>query len=96
MNLKLLSEALSSIYNLRHNAATKKKFPKVSSHLEDNLKGEERQGVSNVITEIYEIEKDTSYIKLLLETDSYGYGETVTGIEFVKPVEKLVTQFEKI
>lgn len=93
MNYKLINEALADIATLRWKHP---KFKKVSESTIDNLRGDERQGEYNEIIEIYSLGEDDLHIKLVLRTDSYGDGETVSSIQVVKPVVKQVTDFEPI
>lgn len=93
MSYKLINEALSDIDTLRYG---NKKFPKVSSNKIDNLRGEERQGDYDEITEIYALGVDNLHIKLEIRTDSYGDGERVHGISIVTPIVKQVTDFEPV
>jgi hypothetical protein len=92
MDYKVINEALSNIDNLR----TGKKFKKVVDSTIDNLKGEERQGAYNEITEVYSLGVSDIHIKLSLKTDSYGDNEFIHGVQIVKPVIKQVTDFEAI
>lgn len=93
MNYKLINEALQDIGALRYNH---KKFKKVSDSKIDNLRGDERQGEYDEITEVYDLGADDMYIKLILRTDSYGDNEFVQSIQLVKPVVKKITDFETI
>lgn len=53
------------------------------------------QGESGISYEIYKLQYDL-YIKLEINTDSYGYNEFVGGIQFVKPKQKTISVYEKI
>ena len=46
--------------------------------------------------EICSTDKDDIFVKIQISTDSYGGSESITGIEFVKPVEKRVYNYEPI
>ena len=53
------------------------------------------QGESNEIYEVYDIGlSDGLFVKIRLGSDSYGYNETVDGVEFVRGKEKKVTVYE--
>jgi hypothetical protein len=91
MNYKLLNEALSDISTLRRGT----KYPKVLESKIDNLQGSSSQGEYDEYIEVYSL-GDNIYIKLVLITDSYGDNETLNSIQLVKPIERLVTDFEII
>ena len=90
MSYKLINEALSDINSLRYG---NKKFPKVSANTVDNLRGEDRQGEYNEITEIYSLGEDNLHIKLELRSDSYGDNESIHSVSIVTPIQKTVTDF---
>jgi hypothetical protein len=92
MNYKLINEALKDINQLRNSH----KFVQVESHETNNVDKENgSQGESNIITEVYSIGEDI-YLKVLLETDSYGGNEAITSIQICVPVKKEITVFEAI
>ncbi len=39
---------------------------------------------------------DDVFVKIRIKTDSYGENESIVGIQFVKPVVKSVTDYEKV
>lgn len=56
--------------------------------------GNDIQGVEGESYEIYKVAD--IYVKIKISTDSYGDNERITGLEFVKPIVKQVTDFESI
>lgn len=94
MNWKELNKLLSNLKGLRHGA--------VSKQVVKVLDSEGNQGESGLSFEVYKLANikdengDDIYIKLRIETDSYGDNEFVAGLEFVKPIIKTVTDFEAI
>jgi hypothetical protein len=53
------------------------------------------QGESSIYHEVYPFDSEV-FIKLTINTDSYGYNEFINGVQFVKPIQKTVTSFESI
>ena len=53
------------------------------------------QGDTSVYHEVYPFDGEM-FIRLTINTDSYGYNEFVNGIQFVKPIQKTVTMFETL
>lgn len=65
----------------------------VSKEDEDFHKGK-NQGETSIREVIYKTDIEDWHIKVITETDSYGDEMGVTGVKFVKPVVKQVTDFE--
>ena len=91
MNYALLNQALSDIAELRRGI----KYPKVLNTMIDNLEGGSAQGEYDEYIEVYSLGENI-YLKLVLITDSYGDNEQLNSIQLVKPIERLVTDFETI
>ena len=72
----------------------KKVLDKRDGNLQDSDYGS--QGESDTITRVYDLSKNDLFLKIELSTDSYGNNESVSKIEFVKPVVKQVTDFETV
>ena len=90
MNYQLLNKYLKNFNYLRNgNTLIKKQIIR-------DISREGSQGDSNLSYEIYKLPETEVYIKLEINSDSYGDNEFVAGVEFVKPVEKVVTRFETI
>ncbi len=90
MDYKELNEILSDLTSLR-------KGQKASVQVVKKIDEDEgEQGQSGLSYEIYNTPIDGVYVKLKIETDSYGDDERVTGIQFVKPVKKEITDFEPL
>jgi hypothetical protein len=53
------------------------------------------QGDTSVYHEVYPFDGEM-FIRLTINTDSYGYNEFINGIQFVKPIQKTVTMFETL
>lgn len=93
MNYKLINEQLSDIDALRSNQ--KKRISKEIIYEVNGENGE--QGQEGLAYEFFDIGlEDGVVLKMTITTDSYGDNETVSGIEFVKPIKKEVTVFETI
>ncbi|MAX51480.1 MAG: hypothetical protein CMH22_05830 [Methylophaga sp.] len=91
MELKKINEVLEnlSVYGL------KSKYDLVSEHEPSNYWSEKGQGEESESVYIFKIEGD-NYLKLVNATDSYGDNEHVKSVQFVKPVKKTITDFQKI
>jgi len=89
MNYKILNEALKDLCKLRRG---KTEFTEVINEID----GEGDQGEEGLSYEVYKLSGTDIYIKLEVRTDSYGDNESITGIQFVQPTEKLVKVFETI
>lgn len=95
MELKKLNELLK---NLEYPDAKKLKYvQKDSIRTPISEMGEGMQGDQNEWAVVYQVlgENDL-YLKIYYYSDSYGGGEYISGVEFVKPTEKVVTVFETI
>lgn len=97
-NLREINELLGNLRNLRHNP--KLKFIEkvdVNTSISDDSYGDGRMGEEDTYYEIYEIVGENDlFLKVNWYTDSYGGNEAIEGIEFVKPKETRVTDYEKI
>jgi hypothetical protein len=89
MNYILINKALLDISELR----TGRLFKRV---LQDKREEGECEGSYTEFTEIYCLEENELYLKLILRTDSYGDNTAVESIQIVKPVIKTITDFETI
>lgn len=70
---------------------------RISTQVVKKIDEEGEQGESGLSYEIYPFKPEENiFIKLTINTDSYGYNEFVNGIQFVSAVEKLQTVYEKI
>jgi len=54
------------------------------------------QGEYDEFDEIYKSPIDGIFIKLRVQTDSYGNNENVVGIEFVQAKQKVVDTYENV
>lgn len=85
-----LSKINALLSNLDDTDRTKLEFVEkrdVTTHMGDESVYEK---LYNVIGE------DGLYLKITYSTDSYGEGEYIRSIQFVKPVQKTVTVFETL
>lgn len=91
MDYKKINEKLANLERLRN--SSKPVHKKVNYEINSEYDGE--QGASNDIDEVYDIGLDGGlFIKLKIGSDSYGHEEFVTGIEFVKAVEKTIKVYK--
>jgi len=81
MDYKELNELLSDFNKLRRNTKIASERPDID------------EGTPGY--EVYHVEGDV-YVKLTIDTDSYGEYEFVRGVEFVSPKTVQVTNFEKL
>lgn len=86
MNYTKLNKYLADLEALRNTKPVKRDVLSTNEN--------EIQGVEGVINEVYEV--DGFFLKLTIKTDSYNDNERVTGIEFVQPIEKVITTFESL
>ena len=93
MNYKLINESLKDLEELRYN-----KSKRIKKEIINEVAGDSStQGEEGLAYEFYEIGlADNFILKMTITTDSYGEDESITGIEFVKPIKKQVTVFEAI
>lgn len=99
MDYKQINEILSNISNPNSNNSLifvekQNKHMGVSdnSYYSDGVQGESDQYVK-----IFKLKSDNEiYVAFEYETDSYGDNERVTSIQFVKPANKTVINYEPI
>lgn len=53
------------------------------------------QGKEGLVYEVYKL-PNGYYLKMTVKTDSYGYNEHISSLEFVLPKQKEITVFEEI
>jgi len=90
LDFKQLNEILSDLSSIRYGS---KGFKRVQEKTEYEIRGEGEQGEEGLSYEVYSTPYPDLYIKLEVKTDSYGYNEHVSGIQFVEPKEKVVQEF---
>lgn len=90
MDFKKINEQLKDLGNFRY-----KNKPVAKTDVYLIRSGDGEQGKTDEIHEIYDL-GDGVFVKLIVNSDSYGDNRFVNGIEFVKPVTKTVTDFEAI
>lgn len=90
MTLTEVNEVLKNLsqWNLE------KSYTKVATAT-NNEWNKEGSGYEGTRETIYDL-KNGIFLKIIETQDSYGNDEQITGIQFVKPKEVLVTQFEAI
>jgi hypothetical protein len=69
---------------------------KITEYEIRNNDGNGEEGSEGVYYYIYKSPDPGVFLKVKVVTDSYGYGETPVGIEFVKAIQKVVDIFETI
>jgi len=89
MDYKTLNSVLKDLRKLRR---TTKLASDVVRKIDEN--GE--QGEEGLSYEIYPLPINGIFIKLTITTDSYGNDERVSGVEFVRPLQKTITNYETI
>lgn len=93
LELSILNTILADLDDFRYKNKSKLKQTNVVKEID----GDGEQNESGLSFEVYPFPGiENLYVKLRITTDSYGDNEAVTGIEFVKPTEKVVTVYEKI
>lgn len=90
MDYKKLNAMLKDLNALRNSSKM------VEKTVVKDLSGREEQGKSNEIYEIYPTDEKDIFIRLTINSDSYGCNEFVNGVEFVSPVQKQVTNYESV
>lgn len=92
MDYKQINEALGNLINFRY----KNRSKLIEKIVEKEINSEYgEQGESSIFHEVYPFNNEV-FIKLTINTDSYGYNEFINGVQFVKPIQKTVTSFEPI
>lgn len=86
---KQLNEALRDLAALRRKSRIERTVVK-------ELDGEGDQGESGLSYEVCSTPIEGLFVKLTINTDSYGDNEFVAGVEFVQPIQKTVTNYEPI
>ncbi len=87
-----LNAVLADLNAIRYNSSL---VERVVEKEIDDPDGE--QGENGVSYEVYKLPFDgETFIKLTITTDSYGNNETVSGVQFVRPVTKQVTAYEAV
>lgn len=90
LTLKELNKLFKSLSDLR----VQKNLVQTSKKYDDF---EESQGSSDTRYEVYKIPAFPDiFIRLTIETDSYGDNSYVGGFEFVKPTQKTIQTFEPL
>ena len=100
MNFKIINEILKDTYLLTNEFTKKPKYLQfVTREDVHQMDGSESQGDYNEYFIVWEI-KDPNFkdifLKVTIQTDSYGDNEFVYGIEFTKATKKTVLSYEPI
>ena len=90
MDYKKLNKMLEDLQQFRHTNSSKL-VERITISEVDKEYGS--QGDTSVYHEVYPFDGEM-FIRLTINTDSYGYNEFINGIQFVKPIQKTVTMFE--
>ena len=90
MNYKKLNEILSNLENPGD------KLKLISSDEGDNFYEGKNQGQEGLKVEIFDIQEDGVFLKVVTKSDSYGSNEKVSSIQFVAAQEKTITEFKEI
>jgi hypothetical protein len=92
MDYKKLNKLLEDLQQFRHTNSSKL-VERITISEVDKEYGS--QGETSVYHEVYPLDGEM-FIRLTINTDSYGYNEFINGIQFVKPIQKTVTMFETL
>jgi len=92
MDYKKLNKLLEDLQQFRHTNSSKL-VERITISEVDKEYGS--QGDTSVYHEVYPFDGEM-FIRLTINTDSYGYNEFINGIQFVKPIQKTVTMFETL
>lgn len=93
LNLVKVNQILTDLRNNKLLEKVEENY--IDRPIRDNNDG--RQGEENTFYRIFKVKnEDNLFVKIEYYTDSYGDGESIQGIEFVKPKEKVVTVYEQI
>jgi hypothetical protein len=92
MDYKRFNETFKDLETFRH---TNPLIERTTEYEMNDSYGDGVQGESNIYHEIYTWDSEM-YIRLTINTDSYGCNEFVNGIAFVKPIQKTVSSFEAV
>lgn len=96
MEIKKINEILSHIGEMVYDYGSNpyKKVIDICDNKVDKYIGS--RGEYNTITRVFDLNSDNLFLKIELQTDSYGNNELISSIQFVKPIVKQVTDFEII
>jgi len=94
MDYKILTDELKSLETLRIQSPVSR--TRTYNGLGDDSYGDGVQGEYDEFDEIYKSPIDGIFIKLRVQTDSYGNNENVVGIEFVQAKQKVVDTYENV
>ena len=90
LNLSEINKILKDLDKLRNGKA-------IQTDVVKEVNGEySNQGEEGLSYEVYRTSIDGIFVRLKITTDSYGDNESISGVEFVKPEQKMVTVYEKI
>ena len=95
MEIKELNQILSNLGAMINDHGANP-YKKVLDTREGTCEAQESQGDHDTITRVFDLNRDSLFLKIVLHTDSYGDNEFLHKIEFVKPVIKEVTDFQTI
>lgn len=96
LDLKVINKVLENLEN--PDPKTCKLMSTENGHMGiSNDNGDGEPGEYNEIIKLYKISsiKDV-LLKVVYTTDSYGDARRITSIQFVKPIKKEITTYEKI
>lgn len=100
MELSKINELLSDLENVQSSKLKYVKREKGYQGVSGNSYGNSGAGVQGEYDEYSDIYKVVDegdlYMKVTKKTDSYGSGDAVTSVQFVKEAKKEVTVFESI
>lgn len=94
MDYKHFNNQFNNLTSFRHTNSSKM-IERITEYEMNDSYGDGRQGETNIYHEIYPW-VDGMFIRLTINTDSYGSNEFINGVTFVKPIAKTVTSFEPL
>jgi hypothetical protein len=92
MELKRINEILSNLDNIKSVKGVKL----ISSDQPADYYNEKYEGGGSSKIEIFDIGETDVFLKTITNTDSYGYNERLTSIQFVQPITKTVVGYDPI
>lgn len=88
MNYTKLNNSLKDLTDI--------KLRKISSFKPEDYDNEKNDGQTSERIDIYDLEQDDLFLKVVITSDSYGDEKGITSIQFVKPIIKSITDYQSV